>query len=156
MLSVAVAARSLAAVPRRRLWAAAQGVMALGTALPVAVHALWAVVVSALLVGGTFMIATMAGLQLAREARPDDPTPLLARMTAAFAAGQIAGPLVVRALDAGGRDGLGTTGAVAACLSSRSPPCGCGGPGAARLRRAPNENGAREGRRHPVPVVGGA
>ncbi len=120
MLSVAVAARSLAAVPRRRLWAAAQGVMALGTALPVAVHALWAVVVSALLVGGTFMIATMAGLQLAREARPDDPTPLLARMTAAFAAGQIAGPLVVRALDAGGRDGLGTTGAVAACLLALS------------------------------------
>ncbi len=120
MLSVAVAARSLAAVPRRRLWAAAQGVMALGTALPVAVHALWAVVVSALLVGGTFMIATMAGLQLAREARPDDPTPLLARMTAAFAAGQIAGPLVVRALGAGGRDGLGTTGAVAACLLALS------------------------------------
>jgi len=36
----------------------------------------------------------------AREARPDNPTPLLARMTAAFAAGQIAGPLLVRSLGA--------------------------------------------------------
>ncbi len=116
ILSVAGAARYLAAVPRRRLWAAAQGLMALGTALPVAIHALWAVAASALLVGGTFMIATMAGLQLAREARPDDPTPLLARMTAAFAAGPIGGPLAVRALGAGGGDGLGPTGAVAASL----------------------------------------
>ncbi|KMO22182.1 MFS transporter [Methylobacterium platani JCM 14648] len=119
LASVAVAARRLAGVPRRRLWAAAQGIMALGTALPLAIHALWAVAASAVLVGGTFMIATMAGLQWAREARPDDPTPLLARMTAAFAAGQIAGPLLVRALGhagvgSGGGDGLGPTGAVAA------------------------------------------
>ena len=53
---------------------------------------------SAVLVGGTFMVATMAGLQLAREQAPANPTPLLARMTVAFAAGQIAGPLLVRAL----------------------------------------------------------
>ncbi|WP_245524528.1 YbfB/YjiJ family MFS transporter [Methylobacterium nonmethylotrophicum] len=118
ILSVAAAARYLAAVPRRRLWAAAQGIMALGTALPLLVHALWAVAASAVLVGGTFMVATMAGLQLAREARPDDPTPLLARMTAAFAAGQIAGPLLVRALGSGlaGWDALSLTGAVATLL----------------------------------------
>lgn len=72
--------------------------MALGTALPLFVHALWAVAAAAILVGGTFMVATMAGLQWAREAQPEDPTSLLARMTAAFAAGQIAGPLLVRAL----------------------------------------------------------
>ncbi|AWN50905.1 YbfB/YjiJ family MFS transporter [Methylobacterium sp. 17Sr1-1] len=117
--SVAVAARALAGVPRRRLWAGAQGIMALGTVLPLAVHALWAVAASALLVGGTFMIATMAGLQLAREARPDAPTPLLARMTAAFAAGQILGPLLVRALGPGhwaGLDALDLTGALATLL----------------------------------------
>ena len=51
---------------------------------------------SAVLVGGTFMVATMAGLQLARELAPQNPTPLLARMTVAFASGQIAGPLLVR------------------------------------------------------------
>ena len=36
-------------------------------------------------------VGTVAGLQLAREQVPANPTPLLARMTAAFAAGQIAG-----------------------------------------------------------------
>jgi len=97
-LSVAAAARWLSAWPRRRVWALAQGVMALGTGLPLVTQALWALAASAVLVGGTFMVATMAGLQLARERRPDDPTPLLARMTVAFAAGQIAGPLLVRAL----------------------------------------------------------
>lgn len=65
------------------------------------------------------MVATMAGLQLAREARPDNPTPLLARMTAAFAAGQIAGPLLVRAIGSGrwgGWDALGWTGAAATLM----------------------------------------
>ncbi|MCJ2092438.1 YbfB/YjiJ family MFS transporter [Methylobacterium sp. J-072] len=118
-LSVAAVARWLTRVPRQRLWAAAQGVMALGTGLPLVAHALWAVAASAVLVGGTFMVATMAGLQLAREARPDNPTPLLARMTAAFAAGQIVGPVLVRLLGPGrwaGWDALDCTGAVATLL----------------------------------------
>ncbi len=118
-LSVAAVARWSKRVPRQRLWAAAQGVMALGTGLPLAAHALWAVAASAILVGGTFMVATMAGLQLAREARPDNPTPLLARMTAAFAAGQIVGPVLVRLLGPGRRagwDALDCTGAVATVL----------------------------------------
>lgn len=42
------------------------------------------------------MVTTMAGLQLARERMPRNPTPLLARMTSGFAIGQIAGPLFVR------------------------------------------------------------
>ncbi|MCK6408463.1 MAG: MFS transporter, partial [Thauera sp.] len=41
-------------------------------------------------------VTTMAGLQLARERMPANPTALLARMTTGFAAGQIAGPLLVR------------------------------------------------------------
>jgi predicted MFS family arabinose efflux permease len=93
--------------------------MALGTALPLLVQALWAVAVSAICVGGTFMIATMAGLQLAREARPDNPTPLLARMTTAFAAGQIVGPVLVRAIGPGhwaGWDALSWAGALATLL----------------------------------------
>ena len=97
-LSVAVTARWLPGWPRRRVWALAQGVMAVGTALPVLTQALWALAASAVLVGGTFMVATMAGLQLARELRPAEPTPLLSRMTMSFAAGQIAGPLLVRLL----------------------------------------------------------
>jgi Uncharacterised MFS-type transporter YbfB len=100
-VSVAAAARWLSGWPRRRVWALAHGTMALGTALPLATQALWALATSAVLVGGTFMVATMAGLQLAREQAPANPTPLLARMTVAFAAGQIAGPLLVRALGPG-------------------------------------------------------
>ena len=100
-LSVVVAARYLSAWPRRQVWALAQGTMALGTALPLATQALWALAACAVLVGGTFMVATMAGLQLARERVPANPTPLLARMTVAFAAGQILGPLLVRALGPG-------------------------------------------------------
>ncbi|MET0369605.1 MAG: YbfB/YjiJ family MFS transporter, partial [Methylobacterium sp.] len=118
-LSVAVVARFAARGSRRRIWALAQAVMALGTALPLVVRTLPAIAASAVFVGGTFMVATMAGLQLARDARPDDPTPLLARMTAAFAAGQIAGPLMVRAIGPGrvaGWDALSWTGALATIL----------------------------------------
>lgn len=94
--SVAVAARWLAGWPRRRLWAAAQTVMTVGAALPLLGRSPAALALAAVLVGGTFMVATMAGLQLARELEPAAPTALLARMTSAFAAGQIAGPLLVR------------------------------------------------------------
>ena len=97
-LSVALASRWLSAWPRRKVWAAAQAVMAVGTLLPLCQNTLWTLTASAVLVGGTFMVTTMAGLQLARERMPSNPTPLLARMTAGFAAGQIAGPFLVRVL----------------------------------------------------------
>ena len=118
-LSVAGVARFASRGSRQRIWALAQGVMALGTALPLFVQTLPGIAAAAVFVGGTFMVATMAGLQLAREARPDNPTPLLAQMTAAFAAGQIAGPLLVRAIGPGrpaGWDALGWTGATATLL----------------------------------------
>jgi hypothetical protein len=118
-LSVAAAARLLWTWPRRRVWSLAHGTMALGTALPLGTKSLWALAVSAVLVGGTFMVATMAGLQRARERRPNDPTPLLARMTVAFAIGQIAGPVVVRLVSFGtsaGSDAVGLTNAVATVL----------------------------------------
>ncbi|MFO1329389.1 MAG: YbfB/YjiJ family MFS transporter [Rubrivivax sp.] len=95
-LSVAAVARWLPAWPRRRVWTWAQAVMALGAALPLLGRSPLALALAAVLVGGTFMVATMAGLQWARELEPAAPTPLLARMTSAFAIGQIAGPLVVR------------------------------------------------------------
>ncbi|MFO1198541.1 MAG: YbfB/YjiJ family MFS transporter [Burkholderiaceae bacterium] len=105
-LSVAAAAKWLARWPRGRVWALAQAVMAAGTALALATQALWALATCAVLVGGTFMVATMAGLQRARELVPANPTPLLARMTVAFAAGQIAGPVLVRAIGAARPAGL--------------------------------------------------
>jgi MFS family permease len=94
--SVAASARWLSAWPRRTVWAVAQGVLALGAALPLFTQALWGLAVAALLVGGTFMVITMAALQLIRERAAADPTPFLARMTIAFATGQVLGPLLVR------------------------------------------------------------
>jgi hypothetical protein len=98
----AAAAASTLLAPRafghRRLWAASALVMAAGVAAPIAVPGAAGVLLSALLVGATFMVITMAGMQEARAVAHAAAAPLMAAMTAAFAAGQIAGPLVVSAL----------------------------------------------------------
>jgi hypothetical protein len=69
--------------------------MALGVALPAFVSGLAAVVVAAICVGGTFMVVTMVGMQTAKQFGGAQPRRLMAAMTAAFAAGQLAGPLAV-------------------------------------------------------------
>ena len=118
-LSVAAVARWLPTWSRKRLWAVAQATLALGTGLPLIAPALWAIAASAVLVGGTFMVISMAGLQLARQERPDNPTPLLARLTAAFAAGQIGGPVLIWIIGTrhwAGLDALGLVGAGATVL----------------------------------------
>jgi hypothetical protein len=117
--SVAAAARWLSAWPRRSVWAVAQGVLALGAALPLFTQALWGLAVAAILVGGTFMVITMAALQLIRERAAANPTPFLARMTIAFATGQILGPLLVRLIGESrivGLDAIGLTTVVAASM----------------------------------------
>ena len=119
VLSVAFAAHRLHGWSRRKVWAIAQGVMAVGTVLPLLQPALWVLAASAVLVGGTFMVTTMAGLQLARERMPANPTALLARMTTGFAAGQIAGPLLVRLIGdtrVAGLDALNLASAAAGLL----------------------------------------
>jgi MFS family permease len=98
--STLLAAWGLHKIARLKLWAACHGMMALGALLPVCWKSLPAVAAAALLVGGSFMIATMAGLQEVRARAPHAATRLLARMTGAFAAGQIAGPLLAALLAA--------------------------------------------------------
>lgn len=94
-VSTLVAAAALpAGVDNRRLWTASQLVMALGVALPAVVPGLGAVMVSALCVGGTFMVITMASMQEARATGGSHATGLIAAATASFALGQIAGPLL--------------------------------------------------------------
>lgn len=96
-LSTLLAATWVQRFGRLRLWSLAHAAMALGVVLPMWWPGLSAVVLSALLVGGTFMVVTMLGLQEVREQALRHglaPTPLLARMTAAFAAGQLAGPVL--------------------------------------------------------------
>jgi predicted MFS family arabinose efflux permease len=79
----------------RRLWMASTCVMALGVAAPLAIDGLAGILVCALLVGGTFVVATLAGVQVAYEVAGRSAPVLVAALTAAFAATQVAGPLVV-------------------------------------------------------------
>ena len=79
----------------RTLWIAAHFILAFGVAIPAVSPDIGGIVVSALCVGGTFMVATMAGMQEARRVAPDNPSGLMAAMTAAFAIGQILGPVLV-------------------------------------------------------------
>ena len=101
-----------------RAWAICQLAIGLGAAMPLLSQSGAAIALAALLVGSTFVLVTVIGLEQARALAPSDPAPLLGRMTAAFALGQIAGPLVVRALSglqlgAWGSLELGSAGAAA-------------------------------------------
>lgn len=86
---------------RLRGWAIAQLAMAAGTALPAAWTAAWTLGAAALLIGGTFMVITMLGMQEARARAGDNATAAMGRMTAVFAVGQFAGPLTLVAAPAG-------------------------------------------------------
>ena len=91
----------LAPFPRRRVLAGSHLLMAVGCLLPVFHLSLLTVLTAALLVGSTFMVATMAGMQAARAETGGDPTRALGRLTAAFAIGQIAGPMMSSLLSTG-------------------------------------------------------
>lgn len=98
-LSTIVTARYFGQSNRLGVWAASHVLMAAGVLLP----SLWltplTIAMSALLVGSTFMVVTMIGMQEARARAPGNPTALLGLMTAAFAIGQLAGPVVSGVLD---------------------------------------------------------
>ncbi len=94
MISTLAVGRLAATRPRRRLWAQAQWVMAAGVLLPALWGHLAALVVAAVCVGGTFLVATLLGLQEARAVAGHAVQRLIAAMTAAFAFGQLAGPLL--------------------------------------------------------------
>ena len=81
--------------------------MALGVASPVFWPGIGGILLAALCVGGTFVVITMVGMQEARSVALAQAPRLMAAMTAAFAAGQIAGPLSVSYL-AGGGGGFAT------------------------------------------------
>lgn len=83
-------------LPHRFIWAVGHVLMSIGVAIPV----VWprstaGIVFSSLCVGGTFMVITLAAIQEARRVAPANPASLIATMTAAFAIGQILGPILV-------------------------------------------------------------
>ena len=76
------------------VWRVSQIIMAVGTLLPALWQSLAGLMLSALMVGGTFMVVTMAGLQVAASQVTHYPKyNLSAMMTASFAFGQLIGPL---------------------------------------------------------------
>lgn len=95
LISTLMAGWLSAHLPNRRIWALSHLVMAIGVAMPVLLPGMAGIVISACCVGGTFMVATMAGMQEARILAPDHASRLMAAMTAAFGMGQIFGPLLV-------------------------------------------------------------
>src|SRR4029079_1271594 len=105
-LSTIATARRFGHANRLRVWAVGHLLMAAGVPLPSVWLAPATIVIAALLVGSTFMVVTMIGMQEARARAPGNPTALLGRMTAAFAIGQLGGPVVSGLLDLmpGGHD----------------------------------------------------
>jgi hypothetical protein len=115
LVSTLAAALRPKTASNRRLWIFCHLAMAVGAVLPVFWSGLAAVMLAALLVGGTFLVVTMVGMQEARAvAAPAAATGLMAAMTASFAAGQILGPLCVSAV----ADGVGSGGFNAALLAA--------------------------------------
>ncbi|HVE54111.1 MAG TPA: YbfB/YjiJ family MFS transporter [Ramlibacter sp.] len=91
--STVLAARIGRHATRLQVWSASQLLMGAGVLLP----SLWVnaatLAASALLVGGTFMVITLAGVQEMRARAPAHAPRFVGRITAAFALGQIAGPV---------------------------------------------------------------
>ena len=100
-VSTLLAARLQARYTNRRIWVSSQFVMALGLVLPVAYPSLATIIIAGICVGGTFMIITMMGMKEAhRIAPPHDVMRHIGVLTAAFAFGQMAGPVLAGAVNA--------------------------------------------------------
>jgi predicted MFS family arabinose efflux permease len=95
MVSTLLTARFARFLGNRQLLIGAQLIMAAGVALPATWHGIVPILLAALAVGGTFMVITMVCMQEARVIGKDHATGLIAVLTAAFAFGQIVGPLSV-------------------------------------------------------------
>lgn len=96
--STIVGARAFQHMNRLRVWSVCHLVMAAGILMPSIWLSPTSTAIAALLVGGTYLIPAMIGMQEARARATGDPTALLGRMTAAFAIGQIGGPLALAVL----------------------------------------------------------
>jgi cyanate permease len=101
LISTLIAGSLMVRYSNRGVWGVSHLIMGVGVVLPLLLTGMTGIVLSALCVGGTFMVITSAGIQEARRLAPGDPAPLMARLTMAFAFGQILGPLCVSLLPAG-------------------------------------------------------
>lgn len=98
-LSTLVASRFGASTSPRRVWTVAMLVMAAGVAAPLLVPGFAGILISAVLVGATFVTITLAGMQEARRLYGAAARPVMAAMTSAFAVGQLVGPILIALLE---------------------------------------------------------
>jgi MFS family permease len=101
-ISTLVAARFGHRLTPRRLWTGAQWVLAAGVLAPAVSLNMVTLLTAAVCVGGTFMVITMAGIKEVLRIAGPQASRAVGMMTAAFAAGQIAGPLTVSLLTGSG------------------------------------------------------
>ena len=98
VVSTVFAAQLKQFLSHRAIWIGGHLVMALGVVIPLIASGLPGIMIASLLVGGTFMVITMAGMQEARRVAGPQARALMAAMTSAFALGQILGPVIVSLL----------------------------------------------------------
>jgi predicted MFS family arabinose efflux permease len=94
-ISTLAAARWSQRLSPRQLWIRAQWGLAAGVLAPVLTINMTTLLIAALCVGGTFMVITMVGIKELLRIDAPQAARGLGMMTAAFATGQIAGPLTV-------------------------------------------------------------
>ncbi len=97
-LSTVVVSLGMKNTNRLSVWAGSHLLMAIGVLLPCIWASITSVVMAALLVGGTFMVITMLGMQEVRSRAQGNATVALGRMTAGFASGQLMGPVASAAI----------------------------------------------------------
>jgi MFS family permease len=90
--------------------------MAAGVLAPALFPSVWTLLAAAVCVGGTFMVTTMAGMQEARRLAGPRAPRLMAAMTAAFALGQLAGPIAVGWAASQGSPGIARASVLAAAF----------------------------------------
>ena len=84
---------------RIRTWMIAHLVMAIGVAIPTIWQGLSGILVAALCVGGTFVAVTLIAMQHAQAVFGLGAPIMMAKLTTAYAAGQILGPIFISMLD---------------------------------------------------------
>jgi predicted MFS family arabinose efflux permease len=94
-ISTLIAARLGQRLAPRRLWIRAQWVLAAGVLAPVVSVNMTTLLVAAVCVGGTFVVMTMSGIKELMRISGPQAAQAVGMGTAAFAVGQIAGPLTV-------------------------------------------------------------
>ena len=99
-LSTVLAGRWMERHGRLNVWAWCQFAMGVGSLLPGLWLNGWTILACAILVGGTFMAITLAGVQELRARVPSNPGMWVGYLTAAFAIGQISGPVLASVISA--------------------------------------------------------